>query len=114
MRKEEWRDIEGYEGLYQVSNTGRVKSLDAIKECFSKCGNKYQSFHHGKMLKAYPQAGGYMTVTLYKYGVAEYWFVHRLVALAFLENTKNHQIVSFIDGDKYNITAENLRWGRKS
>lgn len=111
---EEWRDIEGYEGLYQVSNIGRVRSLDAIKECFSKCGNRYKSVHHGKILKPYPQAGGYLTVTLYKYGVPEYQFVHRLVASTFLENTKNHGIVSFIDGNKYNIVKENLRWGRKA
>ena len=111
MTEEKWKDIPGFEGLYQASTLCRIRSVDSEKECISKCGKKFKYIRKGKILKPYPQAGGYLTVTLYRDGIEEFWFVHRLVAITFLKNTFYHKIVSFIDGDKYNLRLDNLQWG---
>ena len=113
MVKEEWKDIPNFEGEYQASTHGRIRSLDTMKY-YLKNGKEEKQFHRGKILKPYPQAGGYMTVTLYKDGLEEFWFVHRLLAITFLENPKKWKSVSFKDGNKNNVTIENIRWGRKS
>lgn len=111
--KEIWKDIPGFEGIYQASTFGRIRSLDAIKKYVNFKGTTCNQKKFGKILKPYPQSGGYMTVTLYKNGTFENWFVHRLVALTFLENPKNGKKVSFKDGNKYNIALENLFWEKR-
>ena len=111
---EEWKDIPNFEGLYQASTHGRIKSLDTIKEYTNFKGKVCRQFKKGKILKPYKQAGEYLTVTLYKDGIEEFWFVHRLVALTFLKNPKGFKSVSFINGNKNNTKANNLRWGRVS
>lgn len=114
MTEELWRDIKGYEGLYQVSTLGRVRSLDTEVKCYPMERKAYTQKRKGRILKPYPQGHGYMTVTLYKDGVEDFWRVHILVALAFLENPMGYKIVTFKDGDKRNMTLENLRWGKAS
>lgn len=109
--KEIWKDIPGFEGMYQASTFCRIRSVDSVKKCISRYGKEYKYVRKGKVLKPYKQARGYMTVTLYRDGIEEFWFVHRLVAITFLENTFHHKIVSFIDGDKYNLKLDNLQWG---
>lgn len=111
-RLEEWKDIPNYEGLYQASTLGRIRSVDKEVECESIYGKKYKQKKRGKVLKPYPQANGYMTVTLYKNGEENFAFVHRLLAMTFLKNTKDRKVVSFVDGNKYNITLDNLCWGK--
>ena len=113
LDKEVWKDIPGFEGEYQVSAFGRIRSLDTIKY-YLKNGKQEKQFHKGKILKPYQQAGGYLTVTLYKDGLEEFWFVHRLLAITFLENPKGWKSVSFKDGNKSNVKLENIMWGRKS
>lgn len=90
MEKEIWKDIKDYEGLYQVSNWGRVKSLNYL--------------HHKKVaiLKLYKNRFGYMRVILQKDGIVKNYFVHRLVATAFLENPENLPQVNHKDEDKTN------------
>ena len=100
--EEIWKDIQGYEGKYQVSNLGRVRSLDR------KIGNY---FRRGKVLKACADRNGYLLVNLYnKYSIREARLIHRLVANAFILNRKNKLEVNHIDGNKHNNAMENLEW----
>lgn len=93
--KEEWRPIKGYEGLYEVSNMGRVKSLHASQEI---------------ILKQAECTNGYMEVKLSKDGTKNMKLVHRLVAIAFIKNPNNYECVNHKDGNKKNNTVGNLEW----
>lgn len=97
-----WKAIEGYDGAYEVSNTGKVRSLR-----FGKC----------KLLKPMVNAGkynGYSTVTLYNTGkrIAKVK-VHRLVAEAFIPNPDNLPIINHKDENRMNNSADNLEWCTK-
>ena len=93
--KEEWRPIKGYEGLYEVSNMGRVKSL--------YCGKT-------RILKQDTNQGGYMVVDLHKNRTSNRKLVHRLVATAFIRNSNSYKIINHKDGNKKNNTIDNLEW----
>lgn len=99
---EVWKDIEGYEGLYQVSNKGRVKSF---KQALS-----YGSDYSGKVLKLNTNDRGYVLVTLSKNMKRRTFRVHRLVAQAFIPNPKNFPVVNHIDENKLNNNVDNLEW----
>lgn len=92
-----WKDVVGYEGLYQVSNLGRVKSI-----IFPK--NK-----DGKILKQRIRKG-YLRIQLYKNKIAKDFGVHRLVALAFIPNPYNKPEIDHIDGIPSNNNVSNLKW----
>ena len=108
MMIEEWRDIEGYEGLYQVSNTGRVKSLDRIA-IMSRYGKEIERRIKGRLLKAWI-AQDYFHVTLCKRGKIKAPFVHKLVAAAFIDNPNKYKTVNHKDENKKNNRADNLEW----
>ena len=95
---EEWKDIEGYEGKYMVSNLGNVKSLS-----YNKTGKE-------KIMKPVKNNRGYLHVILCKEGKVKAYTVHRLVATAFIPNTENLPEVNHIDEDKNNNSVENLEW----
>lgn len=104
--EEEWRDINGYEGLYQVSNTGRVRSLG--KWIDRKCkGKKWQE---EKILKPKINKKGYQSVCLYKNGVKKLFQVHRLVAQAFIPNPNNYPCVNHKNEIKDDNRVDNLEW----
>lgn len=103
--KEEWRDIKGYEGLYQVSNLGRVKSLPR-KVCF---GVGYRIVDE-KILKQYIQNNGYVWVGLHKNNKQKRMLVHRLVAIAFIPNPDNLPEVNHKSEIKTQNNVENLEW----
>lgn len=96
-----WKDIEGYEGDYQVSNLGRVKSLP--KKCWN--GKGYW-FKDGRILIPVKSKKGYLNVWCRK----NIFKVHRLVANAFIPNPQNLPQVNHIDGDKTNNCVTNLEW----
>ena len=96
--KEIWRDIEGYEGLYQVSNFGRVKSLNYRRTCKEK------------LLKAYKDKEGYLHVSLCKDGKTKTYSIHRLVAQEFIPNPYNLPQVNHKDENKTNNRVYNLEW----
>ena len=99
---EEWRDIPGYEGLYQVSNLGRVKSLEKIDA---------RGWHRKeKILVQIDNMHGYYQLMLYKNKNKKKISVHRLVALAFIPNPNNYPCVNHKDENKHNNNADNLEW----
>ena len=107
--KEIWKDIKGYEGLYQVSNLGNVKKIKNKKyninkkEVEEKEINKYISIGKHKL--------GYKNVKLTdKNGIRKNLFLHRIIAEAFVENPNNFNIINHKDGDKSNNNINNLEW----
>ena len=93
-----WRDVVGYEGLYQVSNLGRVKSL------------RGRSNHKNDIFLKIQTNKGYKRVSLCKNDVLKHYPLHRIVAEAFVPNIDNKPQVNHIDGDKSNNKASNLEW----
>lgn len=106
MTKEIWRDIEGYEGLYQVSDQGRVKSLK--RKFIDKIGR--ERYVEERVLKLGMNKCGYQVVNLYTGGKQKKYKVHRLVCQAFHENTNNKPQVNHINEIKTDNRACNLEW----
>lgn len=96
--EEIWKDIKGYEGLYQVSNLGRVKSLGNGKE---------------KIRKTNISSNGYLSLILVKNKKGKNFSVHRLVAEAFIDNPDNLPCVNHKDENKLNNCVDNLEWCTK-
>ena len=105
--QEIWKDIKGYEGLYQVSDLGRVKSLKRYKKNHTKL-----QLIEGKIMSIHKQYGKkdneYLSIVLYKNNIAKNKFIHRLVAEAFLDNYDENLQVNHKDGNKLNNNVENL------
>lgn len=107
MVEEKWLDIKGFEGLYQVSNMGRVKSFD--KTIIQKNGTT--RFIKGRIMKTYGDKDYYSCIDLVdKYGKKHKLKVHRLVAIAFIPNPDNKPCIDHINTIKYDNRVENLRW----
>ena len=96
--EELFRDVAGYEGLYQVSNLGNVKSLN------------YLNTGQVRILKQRKHTDGYLQINLWKEGKMKTHYVHRLVAQAFIENPDNLPEVNHIDENKQNNRVDNLEW----
>lgn len=103
---ETWKDVEGYEGFYQVSDAGRVRSLDR----YVPGKNGAKQLKRGKVLRATKGAAGYLHCTLYRDGDSETKNIHRLVAEAFIPNGEGHQCINHKDGIKTNNAVDNLEW----
>ena len=95
MNNEIWKDVTNYEGLYQVSNLGRVKSIGYGTE---------------RILKLVRLKNGYLKVSLWKNSKNKQFLVHRIVAQAFLSNPQNLSQVNHKDEDKTNNSVQNLEW----
>lgn len=105
-----WKDIIGFEDLYQVSNLGRIRSKNRIVNCSDKFGNTNTRIVKGRILKpGYIGKTGHQTITLSN--VRAFTFpLHRLVAQAFIPNPNNLPCVNHIDEDPTNNNVENLEW----
>lgn len=93
---EKWKDVVGYEGLYQVSNIGSIKSLKFGKE---------------KLLKQSKSKVGYLTVVLYKNGKQKTHYIHKLVAMSFLNHKPSNYnlVIDHVDNNKENNNLTNLQ-----
>ena len=103
---EEWKSIPGYEGLYEVSNLGRVRSLDR----YVKYSNGNIHLHKGKVLSPGKNTDGYLEVVLKCNRKCKTITVHRLVAQTFIPNPDNLPQVNHKDEVKSNNCVENLEW----
>lgn len=102
-----WKDIKGYEGFYQISNTGKIKSLERLVP--SKIKGTYQKIKE-KIRKTSITTAGYEYVVLAKNGKNKTLLVHRLVAETFIDNPNNKKCVNHKDENKSNNSVENLEW----
>lgn len=103
---ETWKPVVGYEGLYEISSMGRVKSLK--RTIIAKNGTRMEV--EEKLLAQSTITGGYLSVCLSDHGECRSYPVHRLVAMAFIPNPKNLSDVNHKDEDKTNNSVENLEW----
>jgi hypothetical protein len=102
-----WRDIQGYEGYYKISNYGNIISYE--KKYWIKLNNSYGIKKEIKM-KLRIKNNGYESITLYKNTKKKYCLVHRLVAMTFIPNPENKPQINHIDGNKQNNHVNNLEW----
>ena len=98
MNTEQWRMIPDYEGLYMVSNLGRVKSLN------------YNGTGQERIMKPTVYSGGYFRVKLWKNKIPKLYLVHRLVAQTFIQNPDNLPEINHKDENPANNRVENLEW----
>ena len=106
ITEEIWKDIPNYEGLYQVSSLGRVKSVKRIVPY----KNGKVIHRKERLLSLSDSYGQYYTVGLIKEGNHKTWNVHRLVAMAFIPNPNNLPCINHKDENKYNNLVDNLEW----
>lgn len=105
MSVEVWNAMVAFEGIYEVSNHGRVRSLDRIVR-----GRWGPVFYKGQLMSQSPDTSGYLQTALCKDGVEYTRSVHRLVAEAFIPNQDNKPCINHIDEDKTNNHVDNLEW----
>lgn len=101
-----WKDIEGYEGIYQISSLGRVRSIDRYR----KSKDNSLAFVKGKILKGKIDKDGYIEYALCIHNTIKYYRAHRLVAQAFIPNPNSLPLINHINEIKNDNRIENLEW----
>jgi hypothetical protein len=111
IEMEYWIAIRGYEGLYEVSNLGRVRSLDRGSFVMQ---DRYEQARwtrrRGRLLKIHLDGKGYPMVRLCRAGIPKTIMVHRLVAQAFIPNLESKPAINHIDSNPFNNRVHNLEW----
>ena len=108
---EEWKDIAGFEGLYQVSSEGSVRSIDRIVTQIQRGGKEMTRIYRGKVLVGSSTPQGYKQLNMYRDGIKEHTqSIHRLVADAFIPNPENLPQIDHINRNKTDNKVSNLRW----
>ena len=113
LSNEIWRDIKGYKGYYQISNLGRIKSLQRKVPVNRKGQKTFLKTVKERILKQKTNKYGYKVVDLRRNG-HDHRLVHRLVAQMFIPNPENKPVVNHLDGNKINNNATNLEWATVS
>jgi hypothetical protein len=108
--EEIWKDVVGYEGLYEVSNMGRVRSVDRYVNAGGGNNNGRLSLKKGKILNCSPTKRGYTRVSLSKESKTKQEYIHRIVSLAFLRRIHGKENVNHINGLKHDNRACNLEF----
>lgn len=115
---EEWRDIDGYEGFYQVSSKGRVRRLGRVQRRRQRCRDglwhEQDYFCKGRILAPGVGSHGYLTVALSRDSKSKTQLVHRLVAAAFIPNPEGLPQINHKDGVRTNDVVSNLEWSDQS
>ena len=107
--KEEWKPIKGYETRYEVSNLGNVRSIDRVILQKDSHGGMMMKTYKGKPVVQTDNGYGYSIVRLVNFGKKNF-YVHRLVAEAFVDNPFGYDVVNHLDFNKKNNNADNLEW----
>lgn len=111
MENEVWKDISGYEGIYQISNYGNLKSLERkYKKIDRRTNKEFIYFQKEKMLKPRVDKKGYLHYALNKDKKAKEFKAHRLVAEAFVPNIEEKPQINHKDMNKQNNYVDNLEW----
>lgn len=105
QQEEIWEDIPEYEGLYKISNHGRVMIMSRFLD-----KGRFSHFSRQRIRLQFKNKAGYSRVGLVKYGKNKNFSVHRLVAIVFIPNPENKEQINHIDGNKENNHASNLEW----
>lgn len=108
MGNEVWKEIKGFEGWYEVSNLGRVRSVE--REITHKCGKIQINPSKIKIPQLQKSGKGYLITQLFKNSSFKKKYIHRLVAAAFIPNPEEKPQVNHIDGNTQNNNANNLEW----
>lgn len=108
VTSEKWKDISGYDGIYQISNKGNVKSIDRTIIQWCKHNKYIERLIKGKPLTATDNGYGYLIVSLNKNNKRKNHYIHRLVAEHFIGKIDEGYVINHKDYDKYNNTADNL------
>ncbi len=108
--QENWASVPEFEGLYEVSDNGNVRSVTRSVTQLGKDGRYFTRPYYGRVLIPRKAKNGYLYLSLSKDGVSKTKKIHRLVAICFVENVNGKQYVNHIDGDKVNNCAWNLEW----
>lgn len=110
LKNEKWLPVDGYDGIYEVSTMGRIKTLQ--RTFYDKKGN--ERIVKEKIRKPYTTWDGYLRISFYGHGYQEKTTVHRAVAKAFIPNPNNLPIVNHKDGNRKNNSLDNLEWVSES
>ena len=108
--EEIWKDIPNYEGIYQASTLGNIRSLGFTHEINNQWGSTSVRYKKGRVLKHHINTPGYYSVQLCKDKITKRIMTHRLIAITFLLNVENKREVNHKDSNRLNNNLDNLEW----